>query len=64
MAFRINGPPEIAPLASNADVGFIDMPIDAGTAEMLLGTLGQFRAELLDPAIRCRAVNRDVTLRQ
>jgi len=40
------------------------MPVDARPAQTPLGALGQFWAELLDPAIHHRAINRDVALCQ
>ena len=64
LAVGIDGTPEVAPLSADTDIGFIDMPVDACAAQMLLGALGQFWAELLDPAIHRRAINNDVALCQ
>jgi len=64
LAVCVDGAPEVAPLAADADVGLIDMPVHAGPAQMLLGAPGQFWTELLDPAIHRRAINRDVALCQ
>lgn len=57
-------PPQVTPLASNADVSLISMPVDAGPAQMLLGSFGQFWAELLNPAIHGRPINTDHPLGQ
>lgn len=46
----INGAPEIAPFATNPDVGFVNVSIDACATQMPLSALRQFRRELLDPA--------------
>jgi len=53
----IDSPPQIASFAADTDVGLIDMPVDAGPAQMFLGSLGQFGAELLDPSIHGRLVD-------
>lgn len=50
LAVDVDGAPEIAPLATDADVGFVDMPVQTRTAQVFLGALGQFRTELLDPS--------------
>lgn len=64
LAVGIDGTPEVAPLSADADVGFIDMLVDACAAQMLLGEFGQFWAELLEPRIHRRAINRDLALCQ
>jgi len=53
----IDSSPKMAPFATDADIGLIDMPVDAGPAEMFLGSLFQLGAKLLDPAIRGRSVD-------
>lgn len=60
----IDCPPQIPPLTANTDVGLVGVPIDAGSAQMFLRSLGQFRAEFLHPAVHGRPINRDVALRQ
>jgi len=50
LTVSINGAPEVAPFATNPDVGFANVPIDARATQMLLSALRQFRRELLDPA--------------
>ena len=62
LTVRIYRPPEVTPLAANSDVGFVHVPIDAGAAQMPLGALRQFRAELLDSAIDRRSINRHAAL--
>ena len=50
LAVCINSTPKVAPFSADADVGLIHVPIYAGAAEMLFGTLGQFGTEFLDPS--------------
>ncbi len=57
LAIRIDRPPQVAPLAADTDIGFIHMPIDACAAQVFPGSLRQFRAKRLNPAIRCRSVD-------
>lgn len=64
LAVGIDGAPEIAPLATDANVGFVDMPVDTRTAQVFLGSPGQFGAELLNPAIDGRPINGDIALGQ
>lgn len=45
LAVRIDSAPQVAPLAANADVCLVYVPIDAGPAQMFLSSLGQFRSE-------------------
>ena len=33
--------PQVAPLAADTDIGFVDVPIDARPPKVLLGSLGQ-----------------------
>ena len=33
--------PQVAPLAADTDIGFVDVPIDARPSKVLLGSLGQ-----------------------
>ncbi len=61
---RINGAPEVVPFSADPDVGLVHMPIDTCPAQVLLCALGQFRAELLNPAIYNRAINCDIALCQ
>jgi len=60
----INGAPKVAPFASGADVGFIDVPVDTCPAQVLFGSLGLLRREFLDPANDRRSVDRDPSLFQ
>lgn len=53
----IDSPPQIAPFAADAGVGLIDMPVDTSPAQTFLGSLGQFRAKLLDSSINGRSVD-------
>ena len=53
----IDRAPQVTPLATHADIRLVYMPIDAGPAQMFLGSLGQFGAELLDPSIHGRLVD-------
>lgn len=62
LTVRIYRSSEVAPLAADADVGFVHVPIDAGAVDMPLGALRQFRAEFLDPAIDRRSINRHAAL--
>lgn len=64
LAIRIDRSPEIAPFTANSDLGFIYMPIEACSAHVLLGALGRFRGEFLDPAIHGRPINLDPMLCQ
>ena len=48
-----------SPFAADTDVGLIDVPIYVGATQMLLCSLGQLRAELLNPAIHGRPTNGD-----
>lgn len=59
---RIDGTPQVAPLAADADIGFIDMPVDAGSAQVFLGPFCDLRTKLLNPAIHGRPVNGDPAL--
>ena len=60
----IDRPPQIPPFATNADVGFVHMPIDACARQVFLGPPGQFGAKLLHPAVDGRTANSDVALFQ
>lgn len=46
----ITSAPEIGPFATDPDVGFVYVPIDACATQVPLCALRQFRRELLDPA--------------
>lgn len=46
----IDSPPKVAPLAADADVSLVHMPINAGAAQVFFCSLGQFRTEFLNPA--------------
>lgn len=62
LAIRIDSSPQIAPFAADSDIGFVDVPIDTGSAQMPLRALGQFRPKLDDPAVDRRPINSDLTL--
>lgn len=64
LAVGIDGASEIVPPATDADVGFVDMPVYTRTAQVFPGTPGQFGTELLNPAIDGRAINGDIALCQ
>lgn len=64
LAVGLNGAPEVAPLSADANISFVDMPVETGPTQMLLGAPRQFWAELLDPAKDGRAINRSVALCQ
>jgi hypothetical protein len=60
----IDRAPEVAPLAADADIRLVNMPIDAGPAQMFLGSLCQFGPKLLDPAIDRRSIDGNAALGQ
>lgn len=64
LAICIDSTPQITPLATDADIGLVRMPVYARAAQVRLGPLGQFRAELLPPPIDSRWINRDAALTQ
>lgn len=61
LAVSIDCTPQVAPPTPYANIGFVNVPIDARPPQMFLGSLGQFRPELLDPAEDCRSINIDAT---
>jgi len=64
LTVRVNRAPEVAPLATNTDIGLIHMLVDACAAQVPLGSLRQFRAEFLNPTIHGRPIDYDAALLQ
>lgn len=62
LAVGINGPQQVTPLAANADVGLVHMPIDTSPAQMLLRAFSQFRSKFLDPSIHGGPIDADPAL--
>ncbi len=62
LAVCVDGAPEVTAPPADTDVCFDHTPVDAGPVQMLLGGPDQFWAELQDPAIHRRAINRAVAL--
>lgn len=56
----VDSPPQVAPLAAHPDIGLINMPNDAGPAQILPRSFGQFRSEFLNPSIYRRPINGDL----
>lgn len=64
LAVRINRSPQVAPFATNPNIGFVDVTIQACTPEMLFRALGYFWSKFLNPPKQGRSIHIKTTLRQ
>lgn len=61
MPVCIDSAPKITLLATDQDVGFVDVPIEACAPKASFGSFGQFRTKLLNPPVDGRPIHRDAT---
>lgn len=64
LAVAVNLAPQFASLATDADARFVNVPFETVTPQMFFDPLGQLRPQLLHPAIKSRAINRNASLGQ
>lgn len=64
LAVRIKRALQVAPYATNPKIGFVDVPIQACTPEMLFRALGYFWSKFQNPPKHSRSVHIKTTLRQ
>ena len=64
LAVRINRALQVTPFATNPNIGFVDVPIQACTTEMLFRALSYFWSKFLHPPKHGRSIHIKTTLRQ